>query len=61
MKFIAELIKVESVKTLSQDRECKLVFKTGNSEVLRLGHLEADTLFLVDIDIYNDNDGKNRV
>jgi len=51
VRVIAELIKVEATKTLSQDRQVKLTFITPQVEALRLGMLPPDTALALNIDL----------
>lgn len=55
MNFKAEIIRTSQRKLASNDNQYELVLRTDNPMILDLGKLPSDSLFEVDITLYNNN------
>lgn len=55
MNFKAEIIRTSQRKLSSNDNQYEIVFRTDNPMILDLGKLPSDSLFDIDITLYNNN------
>lgn len=53
MNFKAEIIRTSQRKLASNDNQYELVLRTDNPMILDLGKLNSDSLFDIDITLYN--------
>ena len=55
MNFKAEIIRTSQRKLASNDNQYEIVLRTDNPMILDLGKLPSDSLFDIDITVYNNN------
>lgn len=54
--FLAEIKNVSSVKTISNDKETKIMFVSNDSSILDLGKLPPNTMFLVTVKVVSNEE-----